>query len=199
MGTIPQNTERKVMSNETRKGYNRRLAAGYFDKYLCGKGIDIGCGKDILQIVNGNVIPYDKLHHSNEHEAQTMEGIQDNSFDFAYSSNCLEHLCDPVKALKSWIRIVRPGGIVFFTVPDETLYEHDIWPSTFNKMHKWSFTTKDDSKLPKSIHIQSWLEQFDVDILSIEIVDTDYDYSLGNVDQTQMGAEAFIEVILRIH
>jgi ubiquinone/menaquinone biosynthesis C-methylase UbiE len=127
-----------------------------------------------------------------------MGEMKDDSVDFAYSSNCLEHIGDPAQALKSWIRIVRPGGIVFFTVPDETLYEHDKWPSTFNKSHLWSFTMKTCSQLPKSIHIQSWLKQFDVDILSVKIVDTDYDYSLGNVDQTQMGAEAFIEVILRV-
>lgn len=185
------------MSNETSKGYDRRLAAGYFNRYLCGNGVDIGCGKDILRIISGNVIPYDKLHQSSDHEAQTMGDIKDKSLDFAYSSNCLEHVDDPAKALKSWMRIVRPGGIIFFTVPDETLYEHDKWPSTFNKSHLWSFTTKSDSKLPKSIHIQSWLEQFDVDVISVKIVDTGYDYSLGNVDQTKTGAEAFIEVILK--
>ncbi len=185
------------MGNETSKGYDRRLVAGYFDKYLCGKGVDIGCGKDILKIVDGNVIPYDKLHQSSTHEAQTMGGMKDGNLDFAYSSNCLEHIDNPVKALKSWIRIVKPGGIVFLSVPDENLYEHNRWPSQFHKGHKWSFTMKTGSKMPKSIHLPSWLKQFDVEIISIEIADTGYDYSLGNVDQTQMGAEAFIEVILR--
>lgn len=185
--------------NETSKGYDRRLAARYFSNYLKGYGIDIGCGKDILQILDGDVVPYDRTFQNKDHEAQTMTEFKNNNFDFAYSSNCLEHIENPVEALRSWIRIVKPGGIVFFTVPDETLYEHDIWPSTFHKGHLWSFTTKDGSKLPKSIHIRSWLEQFDVEILSVEIADTGYDYSLGNVDQTRTGAEAFIEVILKIH
>lgn len=187
------------MSNETSKGYNRRLEAGYFYHFLKGHGIDIGCGVDVLKIPDGDVIPYDKLHQSSDHEAQTMEEIKDGSFDFAYSSNCLEHIGDPVKALKSWIRIVKSGGIVFFTVPDETLYEHDMWPSTFNKSHLWSFTTRRGSQLPKSIHVQSWLEQFDAEVLLVKVVDTGYDYSLDNMDQTKRGAEAFIEVILRVH
>ena len=185
------------MSHETSKGYNRRLFAGYFEHYLKGHGIDIGCGTDILQILDGDVVPYDKVFQSQDHEAQTMYEIKDNTYDFVYSSNCLEHISSPTEALHSWIRIVKRGGIVFFTVPDETLYEHDKWPSTFNKAHLWSFTTKNDSKLPKSIHIQSWLKRFGVEVLSIEIIDTGYDHSLGNVDQTQMGAEAFIEVIIR--
>lgn len=187
------------MSNETSKGYCRRLAAGYFDTYLCGNGVDIGCGTDILQIPNGNVIPYDKLHQSDEHEAQTMNGFDGGHLDFAYSSNCLEHVDDPVGALKSWIRIVRPHGIIFFTVPDEELYEHNQWPSKFHKGHQWSFTMKTGSKLPRSIHLPSWLKQFGAETISIKIADTGYDYSLGNVDQTKTGAEAFIEVILRKH
>lgn len=187
------------MSNETSKGYSRRLTAGYFDHYLRGHGIDIGCGADILKVPDGDVVPYDKVFQSRDHEARTMQGIPDNNCDFVYSSNCLEHIDNPVKAIRSWIRIVKPKGIIFFTVPDETLYEHNKWPSTFNKAHLWSFTTKKGSKLPKSIHILSWLKQFDVEVLSIEIIDTGYNYSLSNVDQTQMGAEAFIEVILRKH
>lgn len=187
------------MSHETSKGYDRRLTAGYFDDYLRGHGIDIGCGTDILKITNGDVVPYDKVFQSEDHEARTMQGISDNSFDFAYSSNCLEHIDDPTETLCSWMRIIKPKGIVFFTIPDETLYEHDMWPSTFHKGHLWSFTTKNGSKLPKSIHVPSWLKRFDVEILSVKIVDTGYDYSLSNVDQTQMGAEAFIEIILRTH
>ena len=187
------------MSNETTKGFQRRLEAGYFYKYLCGNGIDIGCGKDVLKITNGCVVPYDKYHLDEKHEAQTMAEFEDGSLDFAYSSNCLEHVENPVKALKAWMRIVKHGGIVFFTVPDETLYEHNIWPSTFHKGHLWSFTTKEGSKMPRSIHLQSWLKQFDADVLSVKLIDSGYDYSLGNVDQTQMGAEACVEVILRIN
>jgi len=184
------------MSNETSKGYNRRLAAGYFNNYLVGRGVDIGCGADVLQILNGSVIPYDRLQDA-RHEAQTMHGIESDSLDFAYSSNCLEHTNDPAEALKSWIRIVKPGGIIFFTVPDEELYEHNQWPSKFHKGHQWSFTTKKGSRLPKSIHLPSWLKQFGAEVLSIEVVDTGYDHSLGNIDQTKTGAEAFIEIIMR--
>jgi len=186
------------MSNETSKAHDRRSILGYFDKYLVGYGIDIGCGRDVLSIASGTVVPYDKIHQDKNHEAQIMPDIEDDSFNFAYSSNCLEHIPDPVQALNSWIRIVEPGGIIFFTVPDENLYEHGRWPSRFHKGHLHSFTIKTESKMPKSIFLPEWLKQFDVDIVSIEIVDTGYDYELPDtVDQTQIGAEAFIEVILQ--
>ena len=36
------------MGQETGKARLRRLAEGYFEKYLVGDGIDIGCGDDPL-------------------------------------------------------------------------------------------------------------------------------------------------------
>jgi len=172
---------------------------GYFRLYLTGDGIDIGCGQDILNVVVGKVIPYDKIHVDTANEAETMSEIGEKTFDFAYSSNCLEHIDDPVSAMRSWIRIVKTNGFIFITVPDEGLYEHNKWPSQFNKDHKWSFTLKESSKLPKSIYLPEWLKQFGVEIVLIRMVDTNYDYTLIGVDQTNdpYNAEACIEIILR--
>lgn len=45
-------------------------------------------------------------------DAETLDAIPDASFDVVHSSWCLMHLSDPVKALKTWYRIAKPGGIV---------------------------------------------------------------------------------------
>lgn len=42
--------------------------------------------------------------------AETLDDIPDASFDVVHSSWCLMHLSDPVRALKTWHRIVKPGG-----------------------------------------------------------------------------------------
>jgi hypothetical protein len=47
------------------------------------------------------------------------------------------------RALARWWELVRPGGFLVFTVPDEAMYEQGVWPSTFNTDHKWSFRTDD--------------------------------------------------------
>jgi SAM-dependent methyltransferase len=46
--------------------------------------------------------------------------FQDNSFDAIYLNHCLEHLLDPKKTLEECIRIARPDGVIFITVPHFT-------------------------------------------------------------------------------
>lgn len=55
--------------------------------------------------------------------AQTMKSIEDNTFDFAHSSHCLEHMKDPHVALDNWLRILKSGGDLICLVLDEDLYE----------------------------------------------------------------------------
>ncbi|RLJ63665.1 methyltransferase domain-containing protein [Sulfurisoma sediminicola] len=45
--------------------------------------------------------------------------IDDNAFDFVVSSHVLEHTCNPPRQIEEWLRIVRPGGIVYMIVPDK--------------------------------------------------------------------------------
>ena len=42
-------------------------------------------------------------------EATDLNGIPSNSYDFLLSSNCLEHIANPIKALTEWVRVVKPG------------------------------------------------------------------------------------------
>src|SRR5260221_12495855 len=72
-------------------------------------------------------------------DAQVMAGVPDDEFDFVHSSHCLEHLRDPNAALLQWVRIVRPGGFVIVTVPDEDLYEKGNWQSRYKSDQKWTF------------------------------------------------------------
>lgn len=184
---------------ETSKARDRRGRAGYFHRYLKGQGIDVGCGDDPLEIPEGQVVGYDRAIDP-AHDAERLTGVGDDSFDFVYSSNCLEHLHWPERALLNWLRVVQPGGYVFFSVPDEDLYEQGNWPSKYNPDHKTSWTIyKPISRMPQSISMLPWLMGFTpvAEILSVQLVDTNYDHAKRNVDQTLGTAEAFIEVILR--
>jgi len=42
----------------------------------------------------------------------------DQSFDFVYSSNVLEHVQDPARVLAESIRVLKPEGYLFFTYPN---------------------------------------------------------------------------------
>ncbi len=39
-----------------------------------------------------------------------------------------------------WLRVLKPGGHLVVTIPEEDLYEQGRFPSTFNLDHKWTFT-----------------------------------------------------------
>jgi ubiquinone/menaquinone biosynthesis C-methylase UbiE len=97
-----------------------------------------------------NVVIYDQP----QGDAQKLENINDGSFDFVFSSHCLEHVRDPVEALGNWIRVVRPGGHL-------VIYEQGVWPSTFNTDHKMTFTLcKKSSWSPVSVNVFNLLAHF---------------------------------------
>jgi len=43
--------------------------------------------------------------------------FSNNSQDFVLSSHVLEHFYDPIKTIKEWLRVTRPGGYVFMIIP----------------------------------------------------------------------------------
>ena len=43
--------------------------------------------------------------------------LKDNSLDFVISSHVIEHFYDPVKTMKEWLRVVKPGGYVYVIAP----------------------------------------------------------------------------------
>ena len=51
-------------------------------------------------------------------EAYALTGIAEASYDAVLSSHCLEHLANPLAALREWRRIVRPGGHLLLALPD---------------------------------------------------------------------------------
>lgn len=45
--------------------------------------------------------------------------FDDNAFDFVANSHVLEHVANPGRQIEEWIRIIRPGGILYMIVPDK--------------------------------------------------------------------------------
>jgi SAM-dependent methyltransferase len=184
----------------------RRLADSRFAaRWFVGVGLDVGAGDDSLALYSElfprvrNILPFDE----DEGDAQTLDNVEDDGFDFLYSSHCLEHLDDPYEALRNWIRVVKPGGHLIVNVPDEDLYEQGVWPSRFNPTHKTSWTIdKDESWSPVSHNVLDLVRRFRADVLplKIELIDHGYRPSLWGrgIDQTRTpSAEAAIEFVLQ--
>ena len=120
-------------AGETAKAYARRMREGFFETYCCGRGLDIGYGGDLLC---ENCMGWD-LEHG---DAQRLDGLRDESFDFAYSSHTLEHVADATLALRNWYRVVKRGGYLILFLPDRDLYEkRRTLPSRWNPEHRRFF------------------------------------------------------------
>lgn len=180
------------MGCETSKAAPRRRAAHYFTRYFAGRGIDIGCGDDPL---TPGCLRWDR----EQGDAQELPGLAPASFDWVYSSHCLEDLPDPSRALHRWWEVLRPGGHLCVVVPDEDLYEQGHWPSRFNGDHRWTFTLhKHTSWSPVSLNLLDLIAALPAHHLLLALTcDQGYDYRGGAWDRTHGPAEAAIEVVLR--
>jgi SAM-dependent methyltransferase len=50
-------------------------------------------------------------------EATDLHDIPEDSYDIVLSSHCLEHIANPLRALREWRRVCRPGGNLLVVVP----------------------------------------------------------------------------------
>jgi hypothetical protein len=97
--------------------------------------------------------------------------------------------------------VVRSGGHLVVSVPDEDLYEQGVWPPSYNTDHKSSFTIcKKTSWSPASVNLFDLIGPFCdlVKPLSIMTIDHAYRYKLPRFDQTKTPlAESAIEFVLK--
>lgn len=183
-----------------RRMHDNRFATRYF----IGQGIDIGAGRDPLRRYG---FLYPLMNNCRDWDlpdgdAQYLATIADDSMDFVHSSHCLEHMLDPMEALRNWLRVLKPGGHLIVTVPDEDLYEQGVFPSTWNRDHKWTFTLhKITSWSSKSINIIELLPQFSAiaQTVKVELLDATFQFDHPQrYDQTLSSiGECAVEFIMR--
>ena len=180
---------------ETSKCFNLRKRQNHFNLYLNGKGIDIGCGDDKLEVENGSVDAWDLSNG----DAMLMAGIPNQTYDFVYSSHCLEHVQSVEIALYNWCRILKKDGFLYFVVPEYVLYERLTFPSLYNYDHKQSFSyyiNKSQVKRENHYHyldVIKILENLNMKVEYSVLEDENYDYDKGTGgDQTRGNALAQI-------
>ena len=191
---------------EQSKAAKRRFAIGAFhNRYFVGHGIDVGGKPDPLGQYAGifPLMSSCRTWDLEDGDALLMSGVENDHYDFLHASHSLEHMVDVSAALENWIRIVKPGGFLIITVPEEDLYELGNWPSRFNPDHKWTFTImKEKSWSDKSINVLDLLRTFagQVEVEKIELIRDFYRdaWVAEQIDQTRTPvAECSIEIIIR--
>lgn len=140
------NGKRPFVPGETSKARLRRIRESFFENYLYGNGLDIGFGGDL---VVANARGWDFEHG----DAQYLNGLEDEQFDFVYSSHTLEHMPNPGIALRNWYRVLKKGGYLIIYIPHRDLYEKkNTLPSRFNPTHTCFFLI-DRDELPDTVGI----------------------------------------------
>lgn len=189
---------------ELSKSIARRLGdSNFIRRYFVGSGIDIGGAPDPLGLYS-EFFPLMKSVRTwdiDDGDAQFMDGVTDEHFDFVASSHCLEHLNNPGEGLRNWFRIVKEDGYLVILVPDEDLYEQGIFPSTFNRDHKWTFTVhKANSWNDRSLNLFDLVRDLGpaARVEKIELLTASYRFHLPRYDQTVTPlGEAAIELVIR--
>ncbi|MEO7634578.1 MAG: methyltransferase domain-containing protein [Sphingomicrobium sp.] len=110
----------------------RRRIPVLLRQYCLGHGIEIGAGPNPY-CSPSNTVFLDRST-SNAHGTASADivadcaqvPLPDASFDFVFSSHCLEHVQNTILTLNEWLRLLRPGGSLFLILPhaDRTLDRH---------------------------------------------------------------------------
>lgn len=189
---------------ECSKSIQRRLAdSNFLRRYFVGEGLDIGGKPDPLALYN-ELFPLMtgiRTWDWEDGDAQFLKGVADGALGFVHSSHCLEHLVDPVEGMRNWFRVIREEGYLVITVPDEDLYEQGVFPSTFNRDHKWTFTIfKTKSWSNRSLNLLDMVRELGsaAEVVRIEQLSASYRFKLPRFDQTLTPvAECGIELVVR--
>lgn len=94
-------------------------------RFCKGRGIEIGSGG--AHHVKGSLLVdiVDNFSSAKAYkvdyisDAHSLPKIEDASLDYVCASHVLEHLTNPIKAIREWSRILKPGGVLWLKVPDK--------------------------------------------------------------------------------
>ena len=116
-----------------------RVLAGKLS-VLRGRVLDVGCGmqpyRALLQQDSCEYVGLDRPGPLTKPDViGTAESLpfSDASFDHVLSTQVLEHVVDPLSALRECSRVLKPNGTIVFTVPG-------VWPAHEVPYDYWRFT-----------------------------------------------------------
>ncbi len=122
--------------------------------YLTGNGIEVGALHNPLRVPAYVNVQYVDLKQPEElqkfyvgvtnikapdilTDGETLAGVGDESQDFVIANHFIEHCQDPIGTIENFLRVLKPKGILFLTIPDKR-FTFDVRrpPTTFEHLLK---------------------------------------------------------------
>lgn len=113
----------------------RRIA----ETFLQGSGLEIGALHHPLPVPKGATVRYvDRLTSADLRQqypeladrhlvdvdmvtnGESLVGVDDHSQDFVIANQFLEHTEDPIGTVKNMVRVLKPDGVLYLSIPDKT-------------------------------------------------------------------------------
>ena len=104
-------------------------------------------------------------------DATDLSGINSNKYDFLISSNCLEHIANPIKAIKEWERVVKPGAHLLILVPN-----NKFWLDINRNITKFNHILNDFQENIGEDDLTHLDEVFEKHNLKVDIEAGDFEY-----------------------
>ncbi len=142
------------------------------ERYLIGEGIELGAlhnplwttGQAKVRYVDRLAVPGLRVHYPELDsfelvpvdiidDGETLQSIGDNSLDFIIANHMLEHTENPIGTIRNHIRKIRPGGVLYYAVPDKR-YTFDI----DRPLTSFDHLVRDDREGPEGSRRQHFLE-----------------------------------------
>lgn len=159
----------QFMNRPIRRSHSRSLIKRFSPN---GYGLELGCGERTISPANRTVMSdFYSIHGTGLSIAKVFFDCNDipyseGTFDFVLSEHMLEHLTDPIKALKEQIRVLKEGGCLFCFLPHKdrtndchrettTLdhlisdYENQVAPDDDFHLDEWLKNVVDRNLMPE--------------------------------------------------
>lgn len=97
---------------------------GWFPIYSLAQSVD-GCNFSKETMWEGNIVSKSYIYNGIElgeqfiAEATNLDSVTNKQYDFIISSNCLEHCANPLKAIKSWLKVLKENGYILLILPNK--------------------------------------------------------------------------------
>lgn len=141
---------------------------GFIPIYHLVKALD-GCNFSNTTIWEGTIDGGRKYHYYYYKnglqyilDASDLSPIPSSTYEFVLSSNCLEHVANPLKAVGEWIRVLKEEGLLLLVLPNkEYCFDHNRPVTTFSHLES---DFRDNAKEDDLSHLNEILELHDLEM-----------------------------------